>query len=105
MIPVAGSAYTYAYATVGEFLAWIIGWNLILEYAVGATTYSHRLVRLLRFFWRRRFIGLFPAELSKSPGNAEAGGTEPSFIVFNFPAAFIVLGYYHVTYCRNKGMA
>src|SRR5215211_1408971 len=38
MIPVAGSAYTYSYATMGEFLAWIIGWDLILEYAVGAAT-------------------------------------------------------------------
>ena len=38
MIPVAGSAYTYAYATLGELFAWIIGWNLILEYMIGATT-------------------------------------------------------------------
>jgi basic amino acid/polyamine antiporter, APA family len=37
-VPVAGSAYTYAYATMGEFVAWVIGWDLILEYAVGATT-------------------------------------------------------------------
>ena len=40
MIPVAGSAYTYAYATMGEYLAWIIGWDLVLEYAVGAATVS-----------------------------------------------------------------
>src|SRR3954466_6022745 len=38
MIPVAGSAYTYSYATMGEFVAWIIGWDLILEYAVAAAT-------------------------------------------------------------------
>jgi APA family basic amino acid/polyamine antiporter len=38
MIPVAGSAYTYSYATMGEFVAWIIGWDLVLEYAVGAAT-------------------------------------------------------------------
>jgi APA family basic amino acid/polyamine antiporter len=38
MVPVAGSAYTYAYATVGELFAWIIGWDLILEYAMGAAT-------------------------------------------------------------------
>ncbi len=37
-VPVAGSAYTYAYATMGEFIAWIIGWDLLLEYAFGATT-------------------------------------------------------------------
>jgi len=40
MIPIAGSAYTYAYATLGEFLAWVIGWDLVLEYAVGAATVS-----------------------------------------------------------------
>src|SRR5437870_10370892 len=38
MVPVAGSAYTYAYATLGELFAWIIGWDLILEYAVGSAT-------------------------------------------------------------------
>jgi basic amino acid/polyamine antiporter, APA family len=51
MIPIAGSAYTYAYATMGELLAWIIGWDLVLEYAVGAATvsvsWSKYLVRLL----------------------------------------------------------
>ena len=37
-VPIAGSAYTYAYATMGEFIAWVTGWNLILEYTFGATT-------------------------------------------------------------------
>jgi len=41
MVPVAGSAYTYAYATLGELFAWIIGWDLILEYAVGSATVAH----------------------------------------------------------------
>src|SRR5262245_33679772 len=40
MIPIAGSAYTYSYATMGELLAWIIGWDLILEYSLAATTVS-----------------------------------------------------------------
>src|SRR5512142_2294216 len=40
MIPLAGSAYTYAYATLGELVAWIIGWDLVLEYAMGASTVS-----------------------------------------------------------------
>src|SRR3982075_133118 len=40
MIPIAGSAYTYAYVTMGEFVAWIIGWALVLEYALGAATVS-----------------------------------------------------------------
>src|SRR5262249_56070221 len=41
MVPVAGSAYTYAYATLGELLAWIIGWDLVLEYAVASSTVAH----------------------------------------------------------------
>jgi APA family basic amino acid/polyamine antiporter len=48
MIPVAGSAYTYAYATLGEFVAWIIGWDLILEYLFGAATVAVGLVGVLR---------------------------------------------------------
>ena len=43
MIPVAGSAYTYSYATMGELIAWIIGWDLVLEYTVAATPLSRRL--------------------------------------------------------------
>jgi APA family basic amino acid/polyamine antiporter len=66
MIPIAGSAYTYAYATMGELLAWIIGWDLVLEYAVGAATvsvsWSNYLVRLLGHF------GLtLPTGLTASP--------------------------------------
>src|SRR5437016_8668183 len=41
MVPVAGSAFTYAYATLGELFAWIIGWDLILEYAVASSTVAH----------------------------------------------------------------
>src|SRR5512140_3713318 len=41
MAPVAGSAYTYAYATLGELFAWIIGWDLVLEYAVGSSTVAN----------------------------------------------------------------
>ena len=47
MVPVAGSAYTYAYATLGELFAWIIGWDLVLEYAVGSGHGGQRLVGLL----------------------------------------------------------
>src|SRR5258708_18587209 len=54
MIPLAGSAYTYAYATLGELLAWIIGWDLTLEYAMGASTvssgWSNRFIELLNIF-------------------------------------------------------
>src|SRR5512145_2841591 len=41
MVPVAGSAYTYAYATLGELFAWIMGWDLVLEYAVASSTVAH----------------------------------------------------------------
>src|ERR1700730_14810832 len=54
MIPLAGSAYTYAYATMGEFFAWIIGWDLTLEYAMGASTvssgWSNHFIELLNIF-------------------------------------------------------
>src|SRR3954471_10898143 len=54
MIPLAGSAYTYAYATLGEFFAWIIGWDLTLEYAMGASTvssgWSNHFIELLNMF-------------------------------------------------------
>ena len=77
MIPIAGSAYTYAYATMGELLAWIIGWDLVLEYAVGAATvsvsWSSYLVRLLAHFG----VAL-PASLTASPlrsaGTRESAG-------------------------------
>ena len=56
MIPIAGSAYTYSYATMGEFVAWIIGWDLVLEYAVGAATvaiawseYANRVLEFLGY--------------------------------------------------------
>jgi len=66
MIPIAGSAYTYAYATLGELLAWIIGWDLVLEYAVGAATvsisWSSYVISLLHDFG----INL-PASLIASP--------------------------------------
>jgi len=80
MIPIAGSAYTYAYATMGELLAWIIGWDLVLEYAVGAATvsvsWSKYLIRLLGTFG----ISL-PAAFTKSPFE---GG------VVNLPAIFVI---------------
>ncbi len=80
MIPVAGSAYTYAYSTMGELLAWIIGWDLVLEYAVGAATlsvsWSNYLVRLLGHF------GLtLPKAISAGPFE---GG------IINLPAIFVI---------------
>ena len=70
-VPVAGSAYTYGYATLGEFVAWIIGWDLVLEYALGAATvavgWSGYVVSFLHD------LGItFPAALSAAPGTAVA---------------------------------
>src|SRR5690242_17868979 len=66
MIPIAGSAYTYGYATLGEFIAWIIGWDLILEYLFGAATvavgWSGNFVSLLKS------IGIvIPAAIASAP--------------------------------------
>ena len=92
MIPVAGSAYTYAYATVGELLAWIIGWDLILEYAAGATTVSIGWSGYLVSFLQKSLHLAFPAALTRGPWEtvARADGTSLHGM-FNLPAAFIAL--------------
>ncbi|MEP6916643.1 MAG: amino acid permease [Acidobacteriota bacterium] len=88
-VPVAGSAYTYAYATLGEFVAWVIGWDLILEYALGAATvavgWSGTLTTLLGQ------MGLsFPAAFSAAPGTVVAvAGGDPVTAVFNLPAVLV----------------
>jgi APA family basic amino acid/polyamine antiporter len=81
MVPVAGSAYTYAYATLGELFAWIIGWDLVLEYAVGSATVAHG--------WSahfQEFIPIFHEGLS--------------FIPAKLPEAFRTAP---VNYCVNVG--
>jgi basic amino acid/polyamine antiporter, APA family len=84
MIPISGSAYTYAYATLGEIFAWMIGWDLILEYAVGSMTvavgWSGYFQRILAGFGVH-----LPAWMSASPD--PAAGT-----LLNLPAILIVLG-------------
>jgi APA family basic amino acid/polyamine antiporter len=83
MIPVAGSAYTYAYATMGELLAWIIGWDLILEYGMASSTVAYG--------WSKyflHFLGLFgitlPERITSDPFSTPGAW-------FNLPAALIVL--------------
>src|SRR5262245_29170101 len=82
MVPVAGSAYTYAYATIGEIFAWMIGWDLILEYALSTATVA--------VGWSGYFVSLardlgitIPASLAAPPGAGPG--------VFNMPAAVIVV--------------
>lgn len=81
MIPVAGSAYTYSFATMGEFIAWIIGWDLVLEYAVGAATVSISWSRYLGKLLSSYGIHLSDAYML-SPFE---GG------IINLPAVFIVM--------------
>src|SRR5437660_6496365 len=90
-VPIAGSAYTYGYATLGEFVAWIIGWDLILEYALGAATvavgWSGHLTSFLH-----DFVGInFPAQFAAAPGTIvqTAGGSVTA--VFNLPAVIITV--------------
>ena len=91
-VPISGSAYTYAYATLGELVAWIIGWDLILEYAVGATTvaigWSGYVVSLARDF------GLnLPTRFVSSPLTYDAAQHAWSFTgaVLNLPAALVIV--------------
>lgn len=81
MIPIAGSAYTYSYATMGEFIAWIIGWDLVLEYAVGAATVSISWSRYFGKFMEGFGVHL-PAGMMSGPWD---GG------IINIPAVFIVV--------------
>ncbi len=92
-VPISGSAYAYGYGTLGEFIAWIIGWDLILEYAFGAATvavgWSGYVVSLFR-----DTLGInFPLSLSAPPGMAikAADGAVVATGVFNLPAALIAV--------------
>jgi APA family basic amino acid/polyamine antiporter len=90
MIPISGSAYTYAYATLGEFLAWIIGWDLVLEYLFGASTvavgWSGYVVSFLKDF----NINI-PAVFSQAPlSYSVTGGWHTTGAILNCPAIFIV---------------
>ena len=92
-VPISGSAYAYGYGTLGEFIAWIIGWDLILEYAFGAATvavgWSGYVVSLLR-----DTLGInYPLSLSAPPGLAiqDANGNVIGHGVFNLPGALIAI--------------
>ena len=91
MIPVAGSAYTYAYATMGELLAWIIGWDLVLEYAVGAATVSISWSAYVVSFLHDRGINL-PAQLIASPWQpVQMPDGSTVYGLINLPAVLIVV--------------
>jgi APA family basic amino acid/polyamine antiporter len=91
LIPVSGSTYTYTYVTLGEIFAWIIGWNLVLEYAAGAATvavgWSGYFNRVLQGFGLSLPYGFTHAFFLSE--HAKANGVEPG--LFNVPAAAVVL--------------
>jgi APA family basic amino acid/polyamine antiporter len=90
MIPIAGSAYTYSYATMGEFLAWIIGWDLVLEYAVGASTVAVSWSGYVASLFKD-FGVILPARLIASPFQEivlEDGSR--GFGLINLPAVIVV---------------
>ncbi len=101
-VPVAGSAYTYSYATMGELVAWIIGWDLVLEYAAGAATvgvgWSGHFVSLLGNFGLKLPAGLTAAPTTWcTAANVQAGlagcahtGLNLTGAIVNLPAVFVV---------------
>jgi APA family basic amino acid/polyamine antiporter len=97
MIPIAGSAYTYSYATMGELVAWIIGWDLILEYLVGAATVSVGWSGYLCAFLKNTLHLEIPAAWSNSPfvwyeaGKALPGGQVSTGQFFHNPDAIVNL--------------
>ncbi|MEO0045372.1 MAG: hypothetical protein RL705_563 [Bacteroidota bacterium] len=104
VLPVEGSAYAYAYGTVGEIFAWFIGWNLILEYMMGATTvavaWSGYFIKLLHLFGIDFPIWLCNDLTTATEKYTELGQVAPSF-AFNLPAFLIT---WVVTYILVKGI-
>jgi basic amino acid/polyamine antiporter, APA family len=90
-VPIAGSAYTYAYATMGEFVAWIIGWDLILEYALGATTVAIGWSGYVVSFLKDLGI-VVPDAYAGSPlaYDGASGAWHLTGAVLNVPAALVV---------------
>ena len=92
MVPIAGSAYTYAYATMGELLAWIIGWDLVLEYAVGSASVAHGWSHYFQGFLQIFNITI-PPLLSRAPFDysLETGHLISTGSVIDLPAVIITL--------------
>jgi APA family basic amino acid/polyamine antiporter len=92
MVPVAGSAYTYAYATLGELFAWIIGWDLILEYAVASATVAHGWSHYFQDFLSFFHFGL-PHPFTNAPFdyNPATGRLAMTGTMFDLPAIVIAL--------------
>jgi APA family basic amino acid/polyamine antiporter len=89
MVPVAGSAYTYAYATLGELFAWIIGWDLVLEYAVGSATVATGWSGYFQNVLAKIHVAL-PATMRSSPWRYDNGHFVSTGSYINLPAVVIV---------------
>jgi APA family basic amino acid/polyamine antiporter len=91
MVPVAGSAYTYAYATLGEMFAWIIGWDLVLEYAVGSATVANGWSSFFQSLLPKLGIHL-PEAISRAPiaYDAATGHFVGTAGIINLPAVIVV---------------
>ena len=109
-VPISGSAYTYAYATMGEFIAWMIGWDLILEYALGATTvaigWSGYVVSLLKDLGITLPDGLARAPLAYDPSSGAWQTTGaliniPAMVVIAAVTALLVIGIHESTRVNN----
>ncbi|MGD1010779.1 MAG: amino acid permease [Candidatus Aminicenantales bacterium] len=92
LIPIAGSAYTYAYSTLGEIFAWIIGWDLILEYSLGATTVAIGWSGYMVSFLETNLGIKFPAFLASAPYSFDprTGAWTKTGALINLPAALII---------------
>ena len=105
LVPVSGSAYTYSYATMGELFAWIIGWDLVLEYSVGAATVAISWSQYLIKFLGKYGLHL-PAQLVMSPFESASqadGSTVTGYV--NVPAMLVVLAIMAIVTRGTKGSA
>ena len=87
MIPIAGSAYTYTYATMGEVMAWVVGWNLVLEYALAAATVAVAWSEYLNKLLFESFGTKIPYEFCHSPFQTSIDGVQG---IINMPAFIII---------------
>jgi APA family basic amino acid/polyamine antiporter len=93
MAPVAGSAYTYAYATLGEIFAWIIGWDLILEYAMSAATVAASWTKYFNTLLRVLHLPPVPPELSNDPFSTPGAWLNlPAVLILGLCTGILVIG-------------
>jgi len=105
MIPISGSAYTYSYATMGEFVAWIIGWDLVLEYAVGAATvaiaWSEYANRVLQFVGMEIPYQWYHSPFETSPDGVTGIMNIPAVIILGAMSALLVRGIQESAWVNN----